>query len=143
MRVSFPWGVEDLTPIGRGSRAGLTKCRLPSGATVDVENAILHPSARQSDPATAHQAAERVAPRAHSDELLVLTIHAQHPEGLTDHELATIAKRLYTSLGVRRKALVRKGLIVDSGLKRPTPTGSDAIVWKVTEAGVEMMRGVA
>lgn len=129
--------------ISKGTREGNRRVDFARGGWLLVDVKLLEPTARSTDPSTAHQAAKRAAPRAHTDELLVLKIHAEHPDGLTDHEMAALAKRLYTSLGVRRKALVNKGLIVDSGMKRPTPTGSDAIVWRITDAGQALMRGVA
>ena len=36
-----------------------------------------------------------------------------------------------TSIGVRRHELVAAGLVIDSGLRRPAPSGSLAIVWRV------------
>lgn len=64
----------------------------------------------------------------------LLQAHHNHPAGLTDFELAAIVKLKQTSCGVRRSELVHAGLIEDSGLRRPSDTGTPSIVWKlVTE----------
>lgn len=94
------------------------------------------PMARVTDPETSHQAAASAASRKATDQALVLRIHAAHPEGLTDFELADIADRIQASLGVRRGELRNAGLIVNSGVKRPSPSGSPSIVWRISEAGM-------
>lgn len=94
-----------------------------------------HPTARASDPGTSHTAAARASVRAATDRALVLRIHQQWTSGLTDFELAEIAGRQATSLGVRRGDLRKGGLIRDSGLKRPSPSGTPATVWIITEEG--------
>jgi hypothetical protein len=94
-----------------------------------------HPTARASDPGTSHTAAARASVRAATDRALVLRIHQQWTAGLTDFELAELAGRQQTSLGVRRGDLRKAGLIRDSGLKRPAPSGSPATVWIITEEG--------
>jgi hypothetical protein len=37
---------------------------------------------------------------------------------------------------VRRKELVRLGYIDDAGIRRPAPSGSNAIVWKINANGI-------
>lgn len=95
-----------------------------------------HPAVRNTDPDTSHIAAQAALSRKATDQRLVLRIHAANPDGLTDFELADIAQRAQTSLGVRRGQLRDAGLIVNSGLKRPSPSGSPSIVWKISEAGL-------
>ena len=94
-----------------------------------------HPTARASDPGTSHAAAATASLRAATDRALVLRIHQQWTSGLTDFELAELAGRQQTSLGVRRGDLRKAGLIRDSGLKRPAPSGSPATVWVITDEG--------
>lgn len=53
----------------------------------------------------------------------------------TDFELAERTGVQQTSIGKRRLELVRDGLACDTSLRRPSPTGSLAIVWTVTPAG--------
>jgi hypothetical protein len=69
------------------------------------------------------------------------TLH-RHPDGLTDFELAAITCIAQTSIGCRRKDLARMdpALVVDSGERRPSPTGASAIVWRITPAGVATYR---
>lgn len=52
--------------------------------------------------------------------------------GLTDEELAArFPTRCAGTTKKRRTELTRKGLLIDSGARRPTVTGRDAIVWRV------------
>jgi hypothetical protein len=93
----------------------------------------LVPTARQSDPDTSHEAASRVAPKASTDRLRVLhCLQDAGAQGKTDFELAEELGGLQTSLGVRRGELVKLGLVENSGTRRNSPSGSPAIVWRVT-----------
>lgn len=93
------------------------------------------PTARASDPTTSHEAAGKASARVASDRALVLRIHQRHTSGLTDFELAELAGRQQTSLGVRRGDLCKAGLIRNSGLRRPAPSGTNATVWVITDLG--------
>lgn len=93
------------------------------------------PTARMTDPDTSHEAAASAAERAATDRALVLRLHREHTAGLTDFELADLAGRQQTSLGVRRGELVKAGLIRNSGLRRPAPSGAAATVWMMTYEG--------
>lgn len=108
---------------------------LPGTSPADLPGWFPAPTARASDPATSHTAAARASVRAATDRALVLRIHQQWTSGLTDFELAEMAGRQQTSLGVRRGELRKLGLIRDSGLKRPAPSGTPATVWVITDAG--------
>ena len=104
------------------------------------ERFIKHPrDARRTDPETSHAAVTNIDRR--GDQQRVLAVHAQHSTGLTDFELANLCGRSQTSLGKRRGELRDAGLIEDSGRKRPAPSGALATVWRITEAGMEIMRG--
>ena len=93
------------------------------------------PTARHSDPETSHQAARDAAPNAGTNRALALaTLQAALPDGLTDFELAELTGVAQTSIGVRRKELERAGLVVATIDRRPSPSGSAAIVWKATVA---------
>ena len=50
-------------------------------------------------------------------------------EGFTDDELEVRLALLHQTASARRRALVQKGLIVDSGETRPTRSGRKATVW--------------
>lgn len=93
-------------------------------------------AACETDPETSHQAAELARLNKTRDQELVLRIHAQHPFGLTDFELAAFAGRQQTSLGVRRGELRSAGLIDKTEERRPSPSGSPCVVWRITRAGL-------
>lgn len=99
--------------------------------------------ARSTDPETSHRAAKRVSSNKANDYKLVLRIHAEHVDGLNDFELAAFAGRAQTSLGVRRGELRDAGLIEYAGFTRPSPSGSPARVWRLTEAGRRAVLEVA
>ena len=86
------------------------------------------PTARATDPATSHKAAARAKRQTH--EQLALKVLRANPGGLTDHELAARTGVPQTSIGVRRKALERRGLVVATEMRRPSPSGSMCIVWR-------------
>ncbi|QKK09295.1 MAG: hypothetical protein HND58_14770 [Planctomycetota bacterium] len=44
-----------------------------------------------------------------------------------------------SSVTARCRGLVLDGLVRDSGRTRPTPSGCDAIVWVLTDAGAAVM----
>ena len=91
--------------------------------------------ARNTDPETSHLAAEaHPAIRAH-DRRLVLRAHAERPNGLTDFELGALVGRQQTSAGKRRGELRDAGLIEATDARRLAPSGSPAIVWRITLAG--------
>lgn len=54
----------------------------------------------------------------------------KYPEGLCDHEIEAITGWLHQSASSVRNSLMRDGLVYDSGLRRKTAGGNDAIVWK-------------
>lgn len=63
----------------------------------------------------------------------VLEWYEANPDGGTDHEIARALGIVRPHVaGTRREELIRDGwMIVDSGDRRPTDTGSPAIVWKL------------
>ena len=87
--------------------------------------------ARTSDPETSHIAAARQRHTAEDDRQLVLRLLAVYGPS-TDHELAAHARRLQTSLGVRRGELVKAGKVEWAGYTRLSPSGSPARVWRLT-----------
>lgn len=93
------------------------------------------PGFRSTDPVTSAEAARGNPAQRRLDQITVLSIHARHPAGLTDFELADIMRRQQTSVGKRRGELRDAGLIEATELRRFAPSGSLAIVWKITEAG--------
>lgn len=103
------------------------------------------PAVRHDALDTSRAAAQRVAPVANADRLLVLRTLAG-VDNLTDHELAAQHGRLQNSLGARRKELMDAGLVEaatlpgDDGqpvtLKRLIPGRTTrATAWRITAAG--------
>lgn len=85
--------------------------------------------ARNTDPDTAWEAAKRQMPDLTEKCYKVFLCLLEYPEGLTDFEISVKTKMVRTSAGKRRKDL---GVLVEStGEKRPTDTGTPAIVWKL------------
>lgn len=112
---------------------GRTWITAPHGITeaqlrVDLAELIRPtPRARTSDPDTSHLAAAKDRT---SDQERALTILRQHPAGLTDDALAVLMDRRPTSAGKRRLELLERGLVERTNERRPTRTGSTAIVWR-------------
>lgn len=81
-------------------------------------------------------AAALVMPRTGTDRLKVLNYLGERgDEGATDEEISLgLRMRLYTA-APRRYELAQGGWAQDSGLRRPTTTGSAAIVWVLTVQG--------
>lgn len=94
---------------------------------------------RASDPDTSRAAANKMPVLRGHDRKVVLASFYTYPEGLTDFELADIVGRQQTSAGKRRGELRDEGFIEDSGLRRYAPSGSKAIVWKITQAGINQV----
>lgn len=90
---------------------------------------------RVTDPDTSHLAAKRSPLLRACDRKRCLLVHAAHPAGLTDFELAAMIERQQTSAGKRRGELRDAGYVEDALVRRPAPSGSPAIVWRITAAG--------
>ena len=86
--------------------------------------------ARNTDPDTSWDAAFDASLKADKHRARVLAMHRAHPDGLTDFELGELLGLQQTSAGKRRGELRDRGYIENSGLKRPAPSGSMAIVWR-------------
>ena len=85
---------------------------------------------------TERAAAERVGPRTGTLRALAFrTIASAGDDGLTHGELAMLAGKRHYSIAPRVTELVEQGYVRDSGKRRPTDTGSPAIVWVLTERG--------
>jgi DNA-binding transcriptional ArsR family regulator len=93
----------------------------------------VEPVARSTDPGTSWAAAHDATPKAPTHRARVLQALRSIPGGLTDYELAELVGLQQNSAGKRRGELRDAGLVEDSGRRRPAPSGSKAIVWKVVE----------
>ena len=93
--------------------------------------------ARNTDPTTSHQAAASVAidTLTRTQALILEALRAHGP--LTDEQLcqriAEVERKPVSVSGVRtrRSELVTAGRVVDSGERRQTTTGRQAIVWSM------------
>lgn len=90
------------------------------------------PARRRTDPDTCR--APHPARLSHG-RLVALLAHDDHPGGLTDFELAELTGRAQTSIGKRRGELTGAGLVTATERRRPSPSGSPAVVWQITDAG--------
>lgn len=100
------------------------------------------PATRAGDPDTSRDAATMAANVRASDRRLVLLAHFDHPEGLTDFQLAEVVGRQQTSAGKRRGELRDAELVEATGERRTTPSGARAIVWRLTPAGRAIARAL-
>lgn len=102
------------------------------------------PKTRTRDWVTSVEAAAGV--RQSAGRLLALRTLAANPSGLTDFELADLTDRQQTSIGKRRGELFKFGLVEvaldvhGQPIKRPAPSGSLALVWRVTQAGMDFLK---
>lgn len=105
----------------------------PALSDVDADNpGQAHRRGRDTERA----AALFVMPRTGTQRRRVLeAIAAAGDDGLTDHELAEITRLYLYSAAPRRTELLRGGWVRDSGRRRATPLGSEAVVWTLTEEG--------
>jgi len=98
---------------------------------------------RQPSPPPAHrhvdtsqEAAEKATPRTPGRRDLILSIiRGQGPRGCTIDELVLATGLLTQSVCPVVNQLHRERLIIDSGQRRPTRTGTAAKVWTLTKEG--------
>lgn len=90
------------------------------------------PYRKESD--TSRAAARRARPKAGTQRSYILSVIEGSGRGLTMEEIAfTSGVRLQSICG-RLSELKQMGLVVDSGTRRKTTSGSLAVVWKATRA---------
>lgn len=81
-------------------------------------------------------------------QIAALIAHYEHPEGLTDFELAYLTGSKQTSIGKRRHELcglsagrqVGPALIEATGTRRVNTDGNPSAVWRITEVGMRAAR---
>jgi hypothetical protein len=111
---------------------------------MDLLDLMQAPAARNSDPSTSHAAAQKAELHATENRLAVLRCLSIKP--MTDFELAAELNRQQTSCGKRRGECRDHGLVQialdgrGEEVKRPAPSGSMALVWEITQAGLEFLR---
>lgn len=96
-----------------------------------VEDNVIHLSKRAQQ--TSVMAALSALPKTGTKRRLTYDlIKDAGDRGLCDHELESITGWLHQSASAARNTLMNDGFIKDSGLRRKTPTGNDAIVWIIS-----------
>lgn len=103
--------------------------------TLDEATLFAIQNTRRMDQATSIVAAKRTYPLAGRHRTLALRVHYEHAAGLTDFELADLTGVTQPSIGKRRLDLMRIGFIEATNGTRPSPSGSPARVWRITEKG--------
>jgi hypothetical protein len=127
-RFASPWTGLPLIPspadieflIGYLADHGYTVVRADPDATFRVS---------RRHPGTSKAISDKVADGTMQAEALTLI---REWGGLTDDELETRMGRTHQSVSATRNTLMRKGKVADSGLRRKTRSGNDAIVWVAT-----------
>jgi hypothetical protein len=82
---------------------------------------------------TERAAAMAVMPRSGTQRMTVLQAIADSPDGLTDPEVSRKTGIYLYSAAPRRCELLDGGWVTDSGKRRSTGHGGEAIVWVATE----------
>lgn len=96
--------------------------------------------ARRTDPSTSHDAAELV--QVNILERVVLRTIASNE--MTMLEVTGASAHPYGSITPRFRPLSQKGLIEDTGIRRPNPGSTrEAIVWRLTAAGLRTLGDVS
>lgn len=103
--------------------------------TLDDAARFVERNARRTDPRTSSQAAQDAFKHAVRHREIALAAHYEHPDGLTDFELAELVGISQPSIGKRRLELERVGFIEFAGITRPAPSGSSARVYRITAQG--------
>lgn len=125
--------VEAESPLAAGAEQ-----RAVHGSTGNVT-----PAFRTDAPATSREAALSMVGAAKRQRPDVLAFLIERGDaGATDAEIEDALGMRHQSASPRRGELVAAGLVVDSGKRRPTPSGRRAIVWRVA-TGATIGGGVA
>lgn len=91
----------------------------------------------QAHSATSRQAAEDAKPGAATERRKVLLyLQSRGEDGATDEECQLALSMNPSTQRPRRVELVRSGLVKDSGRKRRTASGREAVVWTVATVEV-------
>ena len=85
--------------------------------------------ARNTDPATSHQAAFAFDPESLKTRILLALAVFRY--GATTHEIADYLRESLVSVSPRMRPLVNAGKIRDSGLRNRAPGRSPRIVWEL------------
>jgi hypothetical protein len=117
----------DHCPHGFPTEPDCPNCRRIKG--IKIERNVV--SVSRNAPDTSRAAATNRLPKTGSKRGITYDLIKCYPQGLCDHEIEQLTGWLHQSASSVRNSLMRDGLIYDSGLRRKTSTGNDAIAWKV------------
>jgi len=84
-------------------------------------------------PDTSRKAAEKAFGRTGTKRRIIYDLIKSYPEGLCDHDIEALTGWSHQSSSSTRNSLMNDGLVYDSGIRRKTPAGNDAIAWKAKE----------
>lgn len=88
--------------------------------------------APHSDEDTSREAARSMRPHLARLEAVVLeAVRAAGEQGLCDHEIEERTGLQHQTASARRRELVLRGLLVDSGVRRSTASGRSAKAWRL------------
>jgi MoxR-like ATPase len=90
------------------------------------------PLTGRNHPVTSYQAAQLVMPRAGSQRARIVELLRTYDA--TTEEISEALELRIQSAGPRRLELEAEGWLEDSGQRRPTSSGADAIVYRLTAA---------
>jgi DNA-binding MarR family transcriptional regulator len=104
----------------------------------------MKPTVRRNDPETSHAAAKDASFHASYGRLLALRALYRHGP-LTDYDLEKITGWQKNSIGKRRfecgeAGLVKVHVIDGTKQKRPGPSGSMCLIWRLTKKGRDYLR---
>ena len=85
-----------------------------------------------NNPSTSTAMHAKASLRAGRDNHLIFWMVYDADRGLTDDEIELLTGKAHQSVSATRYALMKKGYLEDSGLRRKTRYGNEAIVWNVT-----------
>jgi hypothetical protein len=114
----------DAAPAATGAHVGNPE------TAPDPKQTIPAPARRNAPPGTSEVSAQRIATAAPSLRDMVLALLRERgARGATDQEIQAELGLPSNTQIPRRWELVNLGLVVDSGERRPTPSGRRAAVW--------------
>ena len=109
---------------------------------LDALSAVVDPKRlhRSNDHDTSQEAAENASRQGPNQRVRVFR-HLQLNGGRTDYEISQALGLLRSSVAKRRQELADLGYVTDSGQRRKTDTGVNAIVWRLSYTkGAELSR---
>jgi hypothetical protein len=103
---------------------------LSTQTTLAFDVAVRRPRARASDPETSHDAAQSISDISGDQQFILEWLNFLGP--CTDEELLNSlpSERSPSGVRTRRSELVAMNLVRDSGKRRKTRSGRNAIVWE-------------